>query len=63
MLGSEDEKILRGQAIALSGNSGRSTGPHGHIEFQKIMPTGERVSFVPETAEDLEILRKAGLVR
>jgi len=64
----EGQEVKPGQAISLSGNSGRSTGPHTHVQFERIIegpPKYEKYKtelFIPRTNEDFEVLKKAGLV-
>jgi murein DD-endopeptidase MepM/ murein hydrolase activator NlpD len=53
-----DEKLLvqpgdivkKGQVIALSGNSGRSTGPHVHFEVHKNGRVVDPASYVHRTS-------------
>jgi murein DD-endopeptidase MepM/ murein hydrolase activator NlpD len=57
------DEILPGQAIALSGNAGHSTGPHLHIEIwkeDKDKP-GEWIRIVSPNKTEIDELIKAGL--
>jgi murein DD-endopeptidase MepM/ murein hydrolase activator NlpD len=59
----KNDKILPGQAIALSGNAGHSTGPHLHIEIWKADETAtdgwKRI--VSPNEKEMDELIKAGL--
>ncbi|WP_411821839.1 peptidoglycan DD-metalloendopeptidase family protein [Leptospira sp. 'Mane'] len=57
----EGAHVQAGQAVSLSGNSGRSTDPHTHVEIVKW--NGKEWGSIVPSKQDLEEMKKLGIAK
>ncbi|WP_411821837.1 M23 family metallopeptidase [Leptospira sp. 'Mane'] len=57
------DTVKAGQAVSLSGNSGKSTGPHTHVEIIKYNPKEDAWVTIIPSKQDLEEMKRLGIAK